>query len=156
MESVKKCKDGSYKSDQWNIVMGFINVEWKNIAGMGKEKNESFTKHFSSEEYLCLCSVLQEELARFVLVSILVLAAGLERLDSHIVFWVTGSHSASCRVLQNCSCSCVQKGGGWFCYDCPNSKGKRLSTLKSSVFILTAKKKMFGNDAGNIFKDTRK
>lgn len=46
--------------------MGFISVEWKTIAVMGKEEGESLHKAFNSEEDLCLCDVLQEESARFV------------------------------------------------------------------------------------------
>lgn len=102
---------------------------------------ESFTKHFSFEEDLCLWHFTGGIGKICPWLWILVPAEGFETLDSHIVFWVTGSQSASCRVLQNCSCICVQKGGGWFCYDSPNSKGKRLSTFKSSVFILTTKRK---------------
>ena len=122
--------------------MGFINVEWKSIAVMGKEKSESLSQSILALRKICVsvtfCRKNWQDLS---LVWILVPAEGFETLDNHIVFWVTGSQSASCRVLQNCSYSCVQEGGGWFCYDSPNSKGKRLSTLKSSVFILTTKTK---------------
>lgn len=47
--------------------MGFMNVEWKNIAVMGKEKSQSLSQGILALRKICLCDVLQEELERFAL-----------------------------------------------------------------------------------------
>lgn len=73
-ELVEKCKD---RSDRANtVVIKMISVKYsdgihhcgaKEYCSNGERKErESFTKRFGTEEDLCLCDILQEELARFV------------------------------------------------------------------------------------------
>lgn len=120
--------------------MGFIHVERQNIAVIEKEKSVSLSQSILAWKTCASVTFCRKNWQDLSLVWMLLPAEGFETFDSHIVFWVTGSQSASCRVLQNYSCSCVQKGGGWFCYDSPNRTEKRLSTFKSSIFILTTKR----------------